>query len=136
MYLCDVFLSFTLLFMKSIDLKKEHLREVSGARCAGEECENLPAGMAFPISQASFLETGRGAHLSTKGWFVLENALTVAQVMGGKSRNSCLRTCRSHREAGAGVRVGHGIGLLNLAAQVGKRRRDPGYVLWRTLKIP
>lgn len=106
-----------------------------GARCAGGECEKLPAGTAFPISQASLLERERGAYLSTKGWFVHENALTVAQVMWDKSRNSCLSTCRSGSEAGAGIRVGHGIGLLNLAAQVREVGCDPGYLLWRMLKI-
>lgn len=91
--------------------------------------------MAFPISQASLPKRRRGAHLSTKGWFVHENALTAAQMMGGKSRNSCLSTCRSCSEAEAGIRVGHEIGLLNLAARVGEGRYDPGYVLRRTLKI-
>lgn len=133
--ICVMFLSRTVLFMKSIDLKKEHLRKVSGGRCAGGEYENLPASTAFPISRESLPETGRGAHLSTKGWFVHENALTRAQVMRGKSRNSCLSTCRSCSEAGAGIRVGHRINLLNLAAQVGEGRSDPGYVLRRTLKI-
>lgn len=31
--------------------------------------------------------------------------------------------------------MGHGIGLLNLAAQVEEGGRDPACMLWRTLKI-
>lgn len=54
---------------------------------------------------------------------------------GGRSRNSCLSTCRSHSEAGPEIRVGHDIGVLNLAAQVGDGRHSPYSVLQKMLKI-